>query len=122
MSDVVGPDALLAGRYRLAEPIGHGGMATVYRATDERLGRDVAVKVFRRDVAEAVDLQRVQREVRLLAKVQSPYVVTVFDAVESDVPGLAYLVLELVEGSDLRTLLEGPRRPSAEFVRRIVAD
>src|SRR4051794_489593 len=123
MSDVpVGPDALLAGRYRLAEPIGYGGMATVYRATDERLGRDVAVKVFRRDVAEAVDLQRIQREVRILAGVQSPYVVSVFDAIESDLPGLAHLVLELVEGSDLRSLIDRPRRPSPDFVRRIVAD
>jgi serine/threonine-protein kinase len=123
MTDVpIAPDAVLAGRYRLREPLGHGGMATVYRATDERLGRDVAVKVFRRDVAEAVDVQRIQREMRLLAGVQSPYVVTVFDAVDSDMPGLAYLVLELVDGSDLRTLLDRPRRPSPEFVRRIVAD
>src|SRR5438309_1749492 len=120
MSDVlIQPDTVLAGRYRLGEPIGYGGMATVYRATDERLGRDVALKVFRRDVADAVDLERIQREVRLLAAVQSPYVVTVFDAVESDLPGVVYLVLELVEGNDLRTLLEQPRRPSAEFVRRI---
>src|SRR4051794_2323095 len=113
--------SVLDGRYRLDEVLGHGGMAAVYRATDLRLGRDVAVKVFREDFAEAVDLRRIQREVTLLAATADPHVVGVLDAAEPTASGAKYLVMEYVDGTDLRHLLAA-RRLSPEFVRRIVAD
>src|SRR3954470_14850173 len=96
-------------------------MAVVYRATDLRLGRNVAVKVFREDFAEAVDLRRIQREDKLLAVACSPHIVGVFDAAEPTATGPKYLVMEYVDGTDLRQLLTS-RRLSPEFVRRIVAD
>src|SRR5437763_1797418 len=96
-------------------------MAVVYRATDLRLGRNVAVKMFREDFAEAVDLRRTQREVELLAGASSPHIVSVFDAAAPTAPGPKYLVMEFVDGTDLRRLLAA-RRPSPEFVRRIGAD
>lgn len=101
--------SLLAGRYRLDEQIGTGGMATVYRATDESLGRTVAIKLFRRDVADAADVRRQDAEVRLVASLSHPGVVTLFDAVADDEDNRAFLVLQHISGPDLRARLdEGP--------------
>ncbi|MDK1328378.1 serine/threonine-protein kinase [Arthrobacter sp. zg-Y1143] len=104
---------LIAGRYRLIEPIGHGGMATVYRGLDEALGRDIAVKLFRASAVAADDVGRQDNEMRLLASLSHPGLVTLFDAGKDDAgrdDGEAgeprtYLVMELVEGSDLRKRL-----------------
>jgi hypothetical protein len=102
---------LLGGRYRLGEPLGRGGMATVYRARDTLLHRDVAIKVF-----ASVDLPdrdaRRAAEVHLLAGLSHPSLVTVFDAGAGGGPGeladpFAYLVMELVDGQTLRQLLSG---------------
>lgn len=104
---------LIAGRYRLIEPIGHGGMATVYRGQDEALGRDIAVKLFRASAVAADDVGRQENEMRLLASLSHPGLVTLFDAGKDDAgrdDGEAgeprtYLVMELVEGPDLRKRL-----------------
>lgn len=97
-------DEPIAGRYRLLEQIGTGGMAEVYRAHDEALGRDVALKILRRDYASAEDLRRHQDEIRLLANLSHPALVTLFDAT-SDSDGRGVLVLEYVKGADARTRL-----------------
>jgi serine/threonine protein kinase len=100
--------AVIAGRYRILERIGHGGMAEVFRAQDEALGRDVALKIFRRELASADDLRRQEVEVRLLAGLSHPSLVTLFDA-PSDADGRGVLVLEYVAGSDARhRLKDGP--------------
>lgn len=99
---------LIAGRYRLTQPLGAGSMGQVWRARDERLQRDVAVKVV--DLASAsgpVSPQQVQREVLATARLNHPSIVTTFDGgVESH---LAYLVMELLDGESLaERLRRGP--------------
>ena len=122
------PDAsvgtLLAGRYRLDEVIGTGGMASVYRATDESLGRTVAIKLFRRDVADARDVRRQDAEMRLVASLSHPGVVTLFDAVADDDADQAFLVLQHVAGADLRDRLgDGPLdRASTASIAVDIAD
>ncbi|MBL8624604.1 MAG: alpha/beta fold hydrolase [Myxococcales bacterium] len=94
------------GRYRIGELLGQGGMGAVYRARDEVLGRDVALKVLRVDAA-AAGVDRFRREVMALAAVRHPHVVAVHDAgVDA---GLPFVVLELVRGQSLRQrLATGP--------------
>ena len=107
-SGVDEPDRVIADRYRILERIGHGGMAEVFRAQDQSLGRDVALKIFRRELASAEDLRRQEVEVRLLAGLSHPSLVTLFDAT-SDSEGRGVLVLEYVKGSDARARLkDGP--------------
>ncbi|MCC3274080.1 protein kinase [Arthrobacter zhangbolii] len=108
-----GLDRLIAGRYRLIEPIGHGGMATVYRGRDDALGRSIAVKLFRASAVAPDDVGRQENEMRLLASLSHPGLVTLFDAGKDD--GVradaeageprTYLVMELVDGTDLRKRL-----------------
>lgn len=95
---------LIADRYRILDRIGRGGLADVYRATDEALGREVALKVFRPEFASAADLRRQQDEVRILATRSHPSLVTLFDAI-SAADGRAVLVLEYVKGTDVRARL-----------------
>ncbi|WP_348789904.1 serine/threonine-protein kinase [Leifsonia sp. NPDC080035] len=103
-----GAEQVIADRYRVIERIGHGGMADVFRAHDESLGRDVALKIFRRELASAEDLARQEAEVRLLAGLSHPSLVTLFDATSDD-EGRGVLVLEYVKGSDGRARLRsGP--------------
>ena len=96
--------SLLVDRFRISALLGRGGMATVYLAEDESLGRPVAVKVFRRDLADGDDLQRQRDEIQLLATLNHPGLVTLFDA-STDEAGSAFLVMELVDGTDLHTRL-----------------
>jgi serine/threonine protein kinase len=108
-----GPGAVLGGRYRLVERVGRGGMADVFRGDDEVLGRPVAVKAFRDD-GEAVDERRTDAEMRTLAGLQHPGLVTVFDAGVSDGSGAAlpFLVMEFVPGPTLaQQLTAGPLDP-----------
>lgn len=98
---------LLAGRYRLDELVGHGGMGAVFRGTDERLEREVAVKVIQvEDATEPVpSRQRFIREARMAARIQHPNVVTVHDfgtAVDPEIGHqLDYIVMELLRGESL---------------------
>jgi len=101
-----GPGArVLAGRYRLEEVIGRGGMSTVYRGTDLALDRVVAVKVAMDPLLERdpVYAARFKREARAAAAIPNPGVVTVFDA-GADGP-TRYIVMEYVEGRDLAEVL-----------------
>ena len=106
---------LLGGRYQVGEPIGTGGMAEVFRGVDVRLGRDVAVKVLRADLARDPAFQaRFRREAQAAASLNAPSIVSVFDTGE-DPAGVPYIVMEFVSGRTLRdvVLTEGrllPRR------------
>ncbi|NTW42340.1 MAG: serine/threonine protein kinase, partial [Cellulomonadaceae bacterium] len=94
----------LGGRYRLTGVLGSGGMATVYRARDELLGRDVAVKLFPPVPLDADELGRHRAEVMVLAMLTHPGLVTLYDAGATPTDaGMheSYLVMELVEGPSL---------------------
>jgi eukaryotic-like serine/threonine-protein kinase len=96
---------VLGGRYVLGEVLGTGGMATVWRATDEVLGREVAVKVLSPQLAaDAGFLARFEREARHAARLSHRRLVTVFDCgIDS---GTAFIVMELVVGRTLRQVLD----------------
>ncbi|WP_051845593.1 serine/threonine-protein kinase [Streptomyces globisporus] len=88
---------LIGGRYRLGERLGQGGMGVVRRATDELLGRPVAVKTLALD--SGADPAGALREARVVAQIRHPHVIVVHDVVEHD--GLPALVMELVDGGSL---------------------
>ena len=98
----------LSDRYLIEEVLGMGGMSTVYRASDAALGRTVALKVFRADLADADDLRRQQSEIHLLASLNHSTLVTLYDAITDEADRVA-LVLEYVEGRDLRDELAAGR-------------
>ena len=102
----------LGGRYRLVELLGQGGMATIYRAHDRQLDRDVAVKVLRSEYGTDPDfLARFRQEAQAAASLNHPNVVGVYDYAD-DQAG-PYIVMELVDGEDLATLVRrnGPLPP-----------
>lgn len=104
--------ALLGGRYRIVSEIGRGGMASVHRAHDQVLDREVAVKVLHaRLAADPVFRERFQQEARTAAGLSHANIVTVHDSGEEQ--GRAYLVMELVEGDSLRDVLGVRGRVSA---------
>jgi GAF domain-containing protein/tRNA A-37 threonylcarbamoyl transferase component Bud32 len=100
---------LLRNRYRIESLIEAGGMAEVYRARDEFLGRDVAVKIFKASATAELDFKRQEDEVNVLARLNHPNLVTLFDAAvdrtDADVPRI-YYVMELVQGTDLKRRLD----------------
>jgi len=103
--------ALIGGRYAPVEVLGRGGAATVHRAVDQLLGRQVAVKLFTAHAEPDADVRAQQEEARLLASLNHPSLVTLLDAgVErSGRSPQVFLVLELVQGTDLkRRLQDGP--------------
>lgn len=105
-----GPTAVLAGRYRLLGHIGAGGMASIYRARDEVLDREVAVKVLHPHLAtDPAVRERFRAEARAAAALVSPHVVNVFDSGASDVP---FIVMEYVDGPSLRQVLTARGRLS----------
>jgi serine/threonine protein kinase len=114
----LGPGSVLDRRYRLESVVGHGGTATVYRASDELLGRTVAVKVFSPHLTDPVMVARQQQEMRVVAGLHHPHLVAVFDARMAEghsggevAPG--YLVLEFMGGQNLAARLhEGAMTPA----------
>jgi eukaryotic-like serine/threonine-protein kinase len=98
--------ALVAGRYRLERILGTGGMASVWLARDERLGRPVAVKLLSDSLAHDESyLHRFRREARLAAGLSHPNLVTVYDFGDED--ERPYLVMEYVEGGTLTDRIAG---------------
>src|SRR5277367_4066436 len=86
-------------KYEVLEEIGHGGMATVYRARDPRLGRDVAIKVIHKHLRENAEVAtRFVAEARAAAKLRHRGIVDVFDVSDEDDPE-RYLVVELIRGT-----------------------
>ncbi|MFN7988706.1 MAG: serine/threonine-protein kinase [Thermoanaerobaculia bacterium] len=103
------------GRYRLDELLGQGGMAEVWRATDERLNRTVAVKVILANHArDAHFRQRFQKEAQLVASLDHPNILPVYDY--GDEEGLPYLVMPFLEGGTLRDRMVGSPVPFAQAV------
>lgn len=93
--------------YDLLEPIGHGGMAIVYRARQERLDRTVAIKVLSENLAASTEfMERFRREARTAANLRHPNVITVHDFGEDEERGVPYLVLEYIEGPTLADLMD----------------
>ncbi|WP_233198190.1 serine/threonine-protein kinase [Cryobacterium sp. Y50] len=107
--------SLLADRFSIENLIGTGGMASVYRATDTALGRTVAVKLFRAD-GGGTEPERQSGEIALLASLNHFALVTLFDAGTTTVDGAprTFIVMELVDGPDLRTRIEDGPVPSVD--------
>lgn len=122
-------ESWLSGRYELQNLIGRGGMADVWRARDHRLGRDVAVKRLRADLASDATFQaRFQREAQSAARLNHPNIVAVYDTGETQDPttGLQvpYIVMELIDGHTLRDVLRDGRkilpRRALEFTQGVL--
>jgi eukaryotic-like serine/threonine-protein kinase len=118
----------LGGRYELAEALGYGGMAEVYRGRDVRLGRDVAVKVLRAELARDPSfLARFRREAQAVASLNHPAIVSVYDTGEDELdpphgPTVPYIVMEFVEGRTLRDVLHDEGRVLPTRALEIVAE
>jgi serine/threonine-protein kinase len=98
------------GRYRVTGELGRGGMATVYRAHDPQLGRDVAIKVMHGAFAGRGDLEaRFRREARAVAAIKHDGIVNVFDFAPAAAGEPGYIVTEIVEGPTLRALVDRHR-------------
>jgi eukaryotic-like serine/threonine-protein kinase len=119
-SSRLAPQAVLAGRYRLVRRLGSGGMATVWLAEDERLGRPVAIKALADILAEDdVYLRRFRREAEVAARLSHPNLVWVYDYSDEQRP---YLVMEYVEGRTLAGLTEkGERVDAARLARELLS-
>ncbi|MFD5598590.1 Stk1 family PASTA domain-containing Ser/Thr kinase [Leucobacter sp. NPDC058333] len=120
----VGEQRILAGRYAIGEFVGQGGMATVYRGTDTKLGRQVAIKVMKADLAgDAQFRSRFRQEAQSASRMAHPTVVRVFDAGDdliqtADGPKrLPFIVMEYVEGTNLRQLEAKGRLSQSEACR-----
>ena len=109
-------ERVLLERYELHDRLGRGGMATVFRALDLRLGREVAVKLFA--PGTAVDDARRRTEATMLARLSHPHLVSLHDAhfaADGDTTP-SFLVMEVVDGEDLRSRLERGPLPAEEAV------
>src|SRR5574340_1200014 len=120
MHDMAGQ---LVGHYRVIQPIGHTRMSTTFIAEDIRLLRKVALKVFWRREQEAQEtkdfFRRFAREARVLAQLDHPNILPVFDYGEQ--AGFAYLVMPYITGDSLKQLLRARRRlPETEAVQLII--
>src|ERR1700721_766295 len=109
------------GHYRVLEKIGFGGMGEVYRASDQRLRRDVALKVLKPSLAHDQDrLRRFEQEARAAAALSHPNIVAIYDIGMHE--GAPYIVSELLEGQTLREFLhDGPvsRRQAIDYAGQI---
>jgi len=111
---------LLGGRYRLVEVLASGGAGTVFRAVQDNLGRDVALKVLRNDIDAASRAEfesRFLREGALAGRLSSPYVVTVHDFGTDLTTGTRYVVMELLHGVSLSERLREGTIPPAQAAR-----
>ena len=100
---------MLGQRYEVGEVLGRGGMAEVHRGRDIRLGREVAIKVLRNDIARDPTFQaRFRREAQAAASLNHPAIVAVYDTGEDSVAvgDVPYIVMEYVEGRTLRDVLK----------------
>jgi eukaryotic-like serine/threonine-protein kinase len=111
---------VLGGRYRLVELLGQGGMATIYRARDNQLQRDVAIKILRPEYGTDPDfIERFRHEAQSAASLNHPNVVGVYDF-GTDPVG-PFIVMELVEGEDLASIVRKTGALPARATARLVA-
>ncbi|MFI5183042.1 MAG: protein kinase [Vicinamibacteria bacterium] len=93
------------GRYEILDKLGEGAMGVVYRARDTSLGRVVALKMLSTEIGDDDELhQRFRREAEAIGRLSHPHIVSVYDLGEAD--GRAYMAMELLDGEDLRALIE----------------
>ncbi|MEO8138274.1 MAG: protein kinase [Gemmatimonadota bacterium] len=115
--------AALGDRYQISGRAGQGGMATVYRALDQKHGRQVAIKVLRPELAAAIGADRFLREIEVSARLQHPHIVPLFDSGGAD--GILYYVMPFVEGESLRDRLtrEGkiPFEEAVTLIREVAS-
>ncbi|HEV2236068.1 MAG TPA: protein kinase, partial [Ktedonobacterales bacterium] len=112
---------ILGDRYEMQDAIGRGGMATIYRAVDLRMGRTVAVKILREVYSsDPKFVTRFQREARAASLLQHPNIVQVFDYGQSGES--YYIVMEFVDGTDLRRYLKRTGKLSSERAVTIARD
>ena len=128
MTQDPGVGRTLGDRYELVAVIGRGGMAEVWEATDTRLGRRVAIKILRPDLARDPAFQaRFRREAQSSASLNHPNIVTVYDTGEdilidgTESTVVPYIVMEYVDGMTLRQLLSSGRRLLPERSLEITA-
>jgi len=104
------------GNFTLEAQIGKGGMGEVYKAKDQKLGRDVAIKVLPEKFAKDADrVARFQREAKLLASLNHPNIAAIHGLEESD--GTHFLVLELIEGDTLADRIKSGPIPAEEALK-----
>src|SRR5260221_10839590 len=104
MAPPVMKGTVFGGRYEILDPIGRGGMGTVYRARDRVLGDKVAVKVLRAELSRRPEMiRRFRSEMAMARKVRHPNLCRIYAAGEE--AGRLYLAMELIDGTDLRTVL-----------------
>jgi serine/threonine-protein kinase len=112
----------LIGKYRIVEPLGRGGMGTVYRAIDETLNREVAIKVLNPELADKEVMQRFLAEATTLARMNHPEIATIYDLHQSE-QGLL-MVMEFIKGETLDRLTDrcGPLPPeqAATIIARVL--
>lgn len=107
---------ILADRYELTEELGSGGMADVYKASDRKLNRNVAVKILRQEFSTDENfIARFKQEAMAAASIQTPYVVNVYDVGEEN--GINYIVMELAEGMTLKEYIQ--KKGKLEIVEAI---
>ena len=108
-ADELPPSSLIDNMYRVVRLIGRGGMGSVYEAEDTRLGRPVALKVLRSDLAKQLQAdERFLQEAKILARIRSPFVATVFNIGATET-GRTYIAMEYIEGGSLGDLLDRER-------------
>ena len=111
------------GPYEVLDKLGSGGMGEVYRTKDLELGREVAIKVLRKEIASEPDgLKRFEREARTASALNHPNIATIYHIGEHE--GTRYIAMELVEGQTLRELLrEGPlsTKKTLALAKQIIA-
>ncbi|GAA3279900.1 Stk1 family PASTA domain-containing Ser/Thr kinase [Dactylosporangium vinaceum] len=124
--DMTAQPRLLGGRYQVGELLGYGGMAEVHRGRDLRLGRDVAIKTLRTDLARDATFQlRFRREAQNAASLNHPAIVAVYDTGEERGPAgeeLPYIVMEFVNGRTLKEVLAAEGRLTPRRALEITAD
>ena len=116
---------LLSNRYELGDTLGYGGMSEVHKGRDVRLGREVAVKVLRADLARDPTFQeRFRREAQNAAALNHPAIVAVYDTGETrtDYGPLPYIVMEFVEGRTLRDIVKSEGPLPAKRAMEVMAD
>jgi eukaryotic-like serine/threonine-protein kinase len=110
----------LAGRYKITRELGRGGMATVFLATDEKHGRDVAIKVLHPELSASIGGERFEREIRLVANLQHPNVLGLYDSGAAS--GLLYYVMPFVDGESLRDKITREGQLSVDEAVRIALE
>ena len=112
--------AVIAAQYVIERELGHGGSATVYLAHDLKHDRDVALKFVRARVADAMTVDRFQQEIAVLARLQHPHIMPLYDSGESG--GSLYYVMPYVKGETLRERLQREGQLSVDDALQIASD